>query len=313
MLRPQTSPRVLGHLRCETPGPALIVVGGLHGNEPTGVAAMRRVAAALTPEPAGFRGDLILLSGNVRALGQGVRFVDRDLNRGWSDARLAALRETATASLGASAHEDREQLELAGTLEQAFAAARGRVYLIDLHTTSAAGIPFVMCRDTAAAREFAAALPLTLVLGLLDALEGTLAGWLGERCEALAVEGGQNADPDSEAHLEAVIWLALAAAGLAEAHRIPGLQRHRERLTRTRGDLPRVLQVRERHSITSDDRFQMEPGFANIQRIARSELLARDRTGEIRAAETGFVLMPLYQAKGDDGFFLAREEAAGNT
>jgi succinylglutamate desuccinylase len=311
MLHPQTSPRVLGHLRAEAPGPALIVVGGLHGNEPTGVEAMRRVAAALTPEPAGFRGDLILVTGNVRALDQGVRFIDRDLNRGWSDARLAELGAAAAASLDVSHHEDLEQLELAATLERAFAAARGPAILLDLHTTSAAGIPFAMCRDDAVARKFAAALPLTLVLGLLDALEGTLAGWLGERGVALAVEGGQNTDPESERNLEAVIWLALAAAGLAEEHHLPELQRHRERLARTRGDLPHVLQVHERHSITTEDRFQMEPGFANIQRIGKSELLARDRDGEIRAAEPGFVLMPLYQAKGDDGFFLAREGTAG--
>jgi succinylglutamate desuccinylase len=304
MSPPLTSPRVLAYLRGDAPGPALVVIGGLHGNEPTGVAAMRRVADALAQERSGLCGDLVLVAGNVGALERGVRFVDRDLNRGWSDARLAALRAAAAPTTS----EDREQLELAGTLDQAFAAARGPVFLLDLHTTSAAGIPFAMCRDAAAARTFAAALPLTLVLGLLDALEGTLAGWLGERCIALAVEGGQNTDPASERNLEATIWLALAAAGVVDERKIPALPRHREMLAQTRGDLPHVLHVQERHSITVEDRFHMEPGFANIQRIAANELLARDRGGEIRAAEPGFVLMPLYQAKGDDGFFLARED-----
>lgn len=51
----------------------------------------------------------------------------------------------------------------------------------------------------------------------------------------------------------------------------------------------------------------MEPGFANFQRVKQGELLARDHRGEITARESGMVLLPLYQALGDDGFFLGRE------
>ena len=35
-------------------------------------------------------------------------------------------------------------------------------------------------------------------------------------------------------------------------------------------------------------------------------LLAEDRRGLIRAREAGYVLLPLYQAQGSDGFFIAR-------
>lgn len=51
----------------------------------------------------------------------------------------------------------------------------------------------------------------------------------------------------------------------------------------------------------------MEPGFRNFQRVRRGQSLARDRTGEITACETGLILLPLYQSLGDDGFFLGRE------
>lgn len=51
----------------------------------------------------------------------------------------------------------------------------------------------------------------------------------------------------------------------------------------------------------------MEPGFKNFQPVRRGKVLARDRTGAIKASETGLVLLPLYQPLGDDGFFLARE------
>jgi succinylglutamate desuccinylase len=51
----------------------------------------------------------------------------------------------------------------------------------------------------------------------------------------------------------------------------------------------------------------MEPGFRNFQAVRRGEVLARDRMGEIKASETGLILLPLYQPLGNDGFFLGRE------
>ena len=287
----------------EEPGPLLVVLGGLHGNEPSGVNALRRVASALDALRARLRGDVVMLAGNVTALEENRRFIAHDLNRGWSDERLEALRRNAS---GVDA-EDREQLELASAIEHAFATARGPAHLVDLHATSAAGIPFSLCTDTPEARAFAAAFPVTLVLGLLDVLHGTLAGYYGSRCVAAVVEGGQNSSPATERHHEAVVWLAMVAAGILDADAVPGLWAYRETLARTRGDLPRALHVHHRHAITAADRFRMEPGFANIQRIAAQQLLAHDKRGEIRAPGEGFVLMPLYQAQGDEGFFLGHE------
>jgi len=302
------SPRLIARFRGHAPGPMLIVIGGLHGNEPSGVEAMRRVAASLDSERLPLRGDVVMLAGNGRALERGVRFIDHDLNRGWTEARLAALR--AAGASGAMDVEDREQLELADVLESVLSSARGPAYMLDLHATSAEGIPFAMCRDSAEARRLAGAFPLTLVLGLLEAVNGTLASYLGARCVAVAVEGGQSSNPATARNHEAVIGLALAAAGIVEESALRALVEHRQVLALTRGDLPRALHVHHRHAIAPEDRFRMEPGFANIQRIAANELLARDRAGEIRAPGPGFIVLPLYQAMGDDGFFMGREVAA---
>lgn len=306
---PAGTTRVIARFHGEAAGPTLIVIGGLHGNEPSGVEAMRRVASAMASAPGRMRGDVVMLAGNLRALDRGVRFIDHDLNRGWTGERLATLRAAeAVAELDA---EDYEQLELAEALEQALASARGPAYLLDLHATSAEGIPFALCRDDAVVRRFAAAFPLTLVLGLLEAIDGTLASYLGAHCIAVAVEGGQNANPASARNHEAVIRLALAAAGIAEAGSAASLADDRAVLAASRGELPPVLRVHHRHAISAEDHFRMEPGYANIQRIAANQLLARDREGEIRAPGAGFVLMPLYQAMGDDGFFLGSEVAEG--
>jgi hypothetical protein len=41
--------------------------------------------------------------------------------------------------------------------------------------------------------------------------------------------------------------------------------------------------------------------------VRPAQLLAHDVRGEIRADRAGRILLPLYQALGDDGFFLARD------
>ena len=78
-------------------------------------------------------------------------------------------------------------------------------------------------------------------------------------------------------------------------------------LERRRGSLPRVMEVVARHPITAEDRFVMEPGFLNLAQVRNGQLLAHDRNGEIRAPKDGFVVLPLYQGLGEDGFFWGRE------
>src|SRR5262245_26026603 len=119
-------PRVLGRLRGEAPGPMLLVVAGIHGNEPSGVRAATTVLERIQSDGRlrGLRGDLVVLAGNRAALGRCERFIERDLNRGWSDAQIRMLRERAAREGGLLA-EDGEQLELLEEIERALNAARG--------------------------------------------------------------------------------------------------------------------------------------------------------------------------------------------
>src|SRR6266702_6172830 len=154
--------RTIGRLRGVAPGPMLIVVGGVHGNEPAGVRAAEGALARLAG--GALRGDVVARAGNLRALHLGRRYQVRDLNRQWA---APPLRLTA----GDDA-EGLEQRELGGALDEALAAARGPAYFIDLHTTSAAGVPFAMLGDTLRNRAFARRLPLPVILGLEEQLDG---------------------------------------------------------------------------------------------------------------------------------------------
>jgi succinylglutamate desuccinylase len=145
-----------------------------------------------------------------------------------------------------------------------------------------------------------------LVLGLEEELTGTMVfHWTAQGITCVAFEGGQHDDPRSIDRSEAAIWIALEAAGLLprslRAHAEPA----RALLRASRGEAPQLVEVLYRHRISADDRFRMRPGYASFKRVEEGEELAADSRGAVRSPKAARILMPLYQAQGDDGFFLA--------
>lgn len=302
--------RLLGALgERQLPGdPTLIVLGGLHGNEPAGVRAAERLLAWLGEARPPLRGRLVALAGNLEALAAGRRYIDQDLNRIWTEAGLARLRQSPGAAADPDAGaEAREMAELYALLWAEIEAAEGPVYIIDAHTTSSQSAPFILFGDTLPNRAFARRFPVPLVLGLEEQVEGTLLSHLVDiGCIAIGVEGGQHDDPSAIDNLEAVLRLALIAAGMLPPEAMPDQGACRDRLARSREGLPGVMEVRHRHPVAPEDRFAMRPGYLNFQPIAAGEILAGDRRGPVRAVEAGRILMPLYQGQGEDGYFITR-------
>ena len=211
--------RVLGRIRGTERGPTLLCVGGLHGNEPAGVRALERVLRALKARSRHMSGEFVALAGNRAALAAGHRFMDRDLNRAWTPERIWRL-----ANKGAvrGEVEDREQIELLDAIEEVVEKARGAVYALDLHTTSGFGGAFSTFGDTLPNRDFAAQIPVPMVLGLEELVEGTLLGFLASHgLVTVAFESGQHDEPRAVDRAEAGIWLAIAAARTLPRDQIP--------------------------------------------------------------------------------------------
>lgn len=297
---------VIFHSDHAAEGPTLIVFGSLHGNEAAGATALLRIRERLAELEPQLNGRVIFLAGNTRAIAQGVRYVDADLNRHWNQKNV---RENKTAAGLEKLSEDLEQAELLPILTSLLISARDEVYALDLHSTSAAGVPFATVGDTMRNRRFAMRFPVTILLGIEEQLEGTLLEYLNNQgTVTLGFEGGEHYAESTVNTHEALVWLALAYSGiLPEAH-VPDLLMHRETLERATGRA-RVVEVRYRHAITGDQKFQMRPGFQNFDPIKKEQILASDLSGSIYAKESGMILMPLYQKLGEDGFFVGREVA----
>ncbi len=297
--------RVCGRLE-GAQGPTLVLVGGLHGNEPAGLDAAMEVLEALKRQDPPIRGRLFLLAGNLKGLAANQRFLDRDMNRIWTEERIRKIRSDPSAFDGEA--EVSDQRELLAAIEAILRDARGEAYFLDLHTSSAAGCPFLTVGDTLRNRKFALHFPLPLILGLEEQLEGSLLEYLNNRgLVTLGVEGGRHDAPASRENFRAVLNLAMAAIGMIDPANLPDLEAFRRSLAEACTGVPRVMEIRYRFAIASSDRFRMEPGFTNFRPVRRGELLATDRNGEIRSILDGLILLPLYQGKGNDGFFLATE------
>ncbi len=298
---PEGPPRVLGRLGPDS-GPTLVVVAGLHGNEPMGVIGLDRALTRLQSIDAPLAGRVIGLVGNRRALALGRRYIDHDLNRAWFADRIELLRSAPDLL----AQEDRELLEIDRELRPLLEGSGGPIYLLDLHTTSGPGPAFSVLEDTLANRAFALNFPVPMVLGFEEEVGGTLSNYLCERgVTGIGLEAGQHREPRAAERAEAAVWIALRAAGLLRDGQAE-LEAARRRLKTESAELPAMVEVRYRHAISAGDGFRMDPGHRTFQPIERGQRLAHDRSGDVVSPAGGLLLMPLYQTQGDDGFFVVR-------
>ena len=281
----------------------MVVVGGIHGNETAGVAAIHQVLRFLHRERPAMRGKFFGFAGNLKALKAGVRFIDTDLNRMWGDPSHTApqLKDTA---------EWEEFQDLERVLTAITERETQPVTLVDCHTFSADGPPFAIAECIETNKALLAGIPFPIVTGLSTLLKGTLSHhFLLRGHHAMAVEGGRHQDPEAVENLAFFLWLLLIRSGFVTPEQAPeDIESHWNRLLESVHGLPRMVDVRFRHRIEPGDAFEMNPGFRNFDMVREGMPLARDRNGTIHAPMDGCILMPLYQGQGTDGFFVAENE-----
>lgn len=296
--------RLLGHYTSGLPGPLILAIGGVHGNEPNGPRAIRAFVNMLHTQTPLISGTFLGLLGNVRASSENQRYIDRDLNRCFQPAYISAGH---SALLG---HEARELHELAQILHR----ARGDfedICFVDCHTTSAQTMPYLSINVHPPSIQLAHRFPLNSVIGLQKSIPGCLT----EYCNSLEFRGftceaGQHLSAASFSNQVAMLWLLLVYSGALSKHDLPEY-RHYERLLGVETpSTRRSFRLLSHYRIKEGEQFVMRPGFRNFDYVTRSTHLADNREGPIYSPAEGYILMPLYQKKGNDGFFLLEEEGA---
>lgn len=303
--------RIIGQFSGAQPGPLLIVLGGIHGNEPAGVNAIETVLQLLEREailqPLPFTGAFMGLRGNLQALTLNKRYIEKDLNRQWTPENVDRIKATPIQQLHA---EDLEMKGLLDTIESAIAAFHPtQLYLLDLHTTSADGGIFTIATDDEESIRIGVALHAPVIKGMLNGLAGTTMHYFtraltGIPTVALAFESGQHDDPLSVNRAIAALLNCLQIIGCLPDKSIEN--RYDDLLRQYSEKLPKVAELVDYHRIFYGDGFNMSPGYHNFKPVKKNEVLAHDRKGPIAARADGLILMPLYQAQGSDGFFIVK-------
>jgi len=287
-----------------SPGTTLLVVGGMHGNEPAGLVAGRRVVEHLKRTDKELRGSLVVMTGNRKALAKNRRYLDRDMNRRWSRAHLERVKSRHHHELS---REDREQLTLADLFEQIVDETSGDVLYLDLHSTSGEAHPFAVIIENEGNQAAADALSVPVIVDLDVFIDSPSMTWFVERgITALGIEGGVHEGADTIDHLERTIWESLVYAGCIDE--IPAS------VTVDRCDAhdgeARTFRVRYRQAVVPGTGFEMAPGFPSFRPVSEGEVLASNNTGPIRSPLSGYIFLPRYQDQGEDGFFLLTVEDA---
>jgi succinylglutamate desuccinylase len=300
--------RIIGRYEGIDPGPLLICLGGMHGNEPAGIKAIEEVFRLLAIEKGfnpGFRysGVMIGLRGNLAAIQEQKRFIHRDLNRMMLPEELERIRKT-EAALWTS--EEKEFIGLTETIEAEKKKYNpSSTFILDLHTTTADGGLFTIAADDEMSMTLAKGLHTPVILGFAENLKGTTLHYLNkpeENTYCIVFEAGQHYDPESVHRTASAIVNCMRTIGAVHSRDVD--HRHDGLLIRLSSGLPRVTRLIYRYHIAPDEQFIMNPGFKNFQPVEKEEIVAKNQFGLVAAPFSGLLLMPKYQPQGDDGFFI---------
>jgi succinylglutamate desuccinylase len=301
------------------PGPLVIAIGALHGNEVAGVEAIKRVQTMLEDEVRQFpgfvfRGRFLGLIGNIAAYEVNKRFIVRDLNRIWQKDNDLCKDLSGEKKFAEGVEIPSECLELQALralIDQSILNHKSReVVLLDLHTTSAQGGIFSISLDGRRELEIGTAIHAPVVKGLLDGITGTLlhhykeTHFLGKEITPFAFESGSHTDPLSIDRAVSAVIKCMRAVRCLRAKDVHG--KHDMVLQNAGASLPKVVDLAYVHKIEAGAQFVMRPGYRHFQAVAKGEHLADDRFGPIFCKEDGLILMPLYQNQGTDGFFIVK-------
>lgn len=297
---------ILGSIEGDPDGPTVVIVTGVHGNESAGVEAAENVFDMLKDVHPEIYGRLIIVKGNLTALEQGMRYINEDMNRLWFPSIIDRIQNTPEEQI--DSNERREMKFLLTIFEKILRRSEHPVFLVDVHTFSAEGNMFSITSSEPRQRKLLSKLHVPMVFGIEESLRGTaLSYYQRQGFVSFGLEGGNHQNELTKYNITASLILFLQAVGSIEKQYVSKIKEYEEHLKSHTQQLPVETELVYQHIIEPGDEFEMRPGYRNFQPIKEGEWLANDKDGKIVARCDGYILMPLYQSQGDDGFFVIQE------
>jgi len=280
----------------------LIVIGGMHGNEISGVEAIEETLEFFQKHPEiQLNGKIYFIKGNISALNKNERFIDKDLNRLWSDDYIQ------------NEHPDIFDVKEVKELHKLIAEDicqndYSNCTLLDLHTFSAKTGAFCIPADNPKSMALAQTFKTPFIEKLAGSLPETALNYFGNKGMASVVfEGGTHASIEAKENLKAGIFHTIAYLDLVNRKDFDIVFEMRKKLYEISKNLPHYLRLTYIHKLKEYNKYRTKPGYFNFKRINKNEVIATQDGSEIKSPSDGYILMPLYQKKGSDGFFIVQE------
>ncbi len=305
--------RLIGDYDDGVRGPLFFCFGAMHGNEPAGVRAVELVLKMLEVEHIKnpnfrYRGKFVGLIGNLKAYQQGQRFLNKDLNRQFIKEHIEKIKTVEPIDLDP---EDAELLDILDIINQEIQAYKPeQIIFLDLHTTSSDGGIFTICQKDKRTIDVAMGLHAPIVLGIIEGLVGTTLHYFttdnfGIDTMSLTFESGQH--QESLAINRAIAAIICAMREIKSVNPEDVENYHEEILINYSKNLPKLTTLVEHYPIEDGEKFVMDSGYKNFQKIEANQKIASNEQGPLYTKADGLILMPLYQEKGEDGYFIVKE------
>ena len=296
--------RIIGHFQGAEPGPILVFFGGIHGNEPSGVQALEHVFKTLNKKSVAVKGSVYGILGNMPAILQKRRYVQKDLNRMWLKEEIERIENAKEAD---RTFEEKELHELLALINNLFDTYHHPFYFIDFHTTSSKTLPFITINDAMINRKFARQFPVPIILGLEEYLDGPLLSYINTLgYVSLGFESGQHSSETARINSIAFFWLALVYSGAIQKEEVRSFDTYYAELVTSAANNKNFYEITERYAIAPEDTFKMAPAFHSFEPVPKGTLLANHNEKKIYAEKKGILFMPLYQPQGGEGFFMIK-------
>lgn len=290
--------RTLFEIKGAANGPTVVFFAGIHGNEPAGLFALESVLGNVDINTV--KGNIYAISGNLKALKEGKRYITKDLNRVWTENDIESLLQSNSI---VSEHE--EQRALFNILRDIIENNEGPFYFIDFHTTSSKTIPFITINDAIINRKFSKKFPVPIVLGIEEYLNGPLLSYINTLgYVSLGFESGQHDSKKAISNCIAFINLVLKQTNSIINNDV---NIHYDELKESAKHVTDFFEVSYLHRIKNSDAFDILPSFKSFEKIKKGELIAKHNNKVIVAKHSGRIFMPLYQKRGNEGFFIVRK------
>ena len=293
--------RIIKKIEGKKEGPTVVFFGGIHGNETAGVFALHSVLNNINADDV--KGTVYGITGNIKALEKNQRFIEKDLNRIWTLENLESLENKDTHH-----PEELEQIELYSILKNILNSHKGPFYFIDLHTTSSRTLPFITINDSIINRKFSQLFPVPIVLGIEEYLNGPLLSYINTLgYVSLGFESGQHDDEHSITCAIAFINLVLGYTDVVLKENLENFEVYYNLLKLESLSIKDVFEIVHLHSIVNGEQFKMLPNFNSFQNISKGTPLAISDGKQLMAQYNSVMFMPLYQKRGNDGYFLIKK------